>query len=323
LNGSELYTPEEILKWEYKTKFRVIPRDFTWVESLGKGVVEVEEVVVASNSLTFEDYVYCRQFVLLVNLVTQDGYKAVNKWLREEGIGSREVLTEALAGIIDGTTCEDGLDNRSNLKRYFKDYEAFTRKELWDDEKEIKEFFSEKINFKGLAIGKYGINCLQTFRARIWANAFTELTEAYFGAIEKIIAQRNRGECLERFRCLKEYCLGKTFDILSADRFNHNVTVVLEYDVERWMNSPVGCTLDQFKFPIPESFVFTLTKTQYESLESALVQFGRDELSLGKVLIRISVNTLYRKCHKSEHLLDNVDATKPFEEIALAKNIRI
>lgn len=325
LNGSELYTPEEMLKWEYKTKFRVIPRDFTWVEPLGKGVVEVEEVVVASNSLTFEDYVYCRQFVLLVNLITQDGYKAVNKWLREAGIGSREVITETLTEILAGISRDSQSGNLKNLRQYFIDYEDFTRKELWDDEREINEFFSNETNFQGLKLGKYGINCLQTFRAKIWANAFPELSESYFGAIEKAIAKRGRGNSLEQFQCLKKYCMAKTFDILSPDRLGHNVQVPLEYDVERWMNSPVGCTLDRFKLPVPESFAFTLTKTQYESLESALAQFGRDELSLGKVLIRISVNMLYRKCQsqKEHSRCEGTGSIKSFEEVALAKNVRI
>ena len=119
--------------------------------------------------------------------------------------------------------------------------------------------------------------------------------------------------------------MGRTFDILSADRFNHNVKIVLEYDVDGWLYSPVGSTLDQFKFSVPETFVFTLTKTQYESLESALEQFGRDELSLGKVLIRISVNTLYRKgqLESTGRSLKDPVTIKPFEEISLAKNIRI
>ena len=123
-------------------------------------------------------------------------------------------------------------------------------------------FFSHETNFQGLKLGKYGINCLQTFRAKIWANAFSELSESYFGAIEKAIAKRGRDKSVEQFECLKKYCMAKTFDILSPDRLDHNVQVSLGYDVERWMSSPVGCTLDQFKLPAPERFAFTLTKTQ-------------------------------------------------------------
>ena len=325
LNGSELYTPEQMLKWGYQTKFRVIPRDFTWVEPLGKGIVEVEEVVVGSNTLTFEDYVYCRQFVLLVNLVTQDGYKAVNKWLREQGIGSREVLVEAMNALVDGARSGNGPGNLPKLKQYFAGYEDFTKHELWDDLDAINEFFAKEENFQGLTIGKYGINCLQTFRAKIWANAFEELTELYFGAIEKIAARKNLSAWSEQFGCLKKYCQGKTFDILSPNRLTNSVKVVLEYDVDAWMGSPVGVSLDQFKYPAPESFFFSLTKTQYETLESALVQFGRDELSLGKVLIRISVNTLYRKCQLAtagQHI-EGFDPMRPFEQIGLAKSIRI
>ena len=39
LNGSELATPESRKKWNFQTKFRILPRDFTTLRN-GKNVIE-------------------------------------------------------------------------------------------------------------------------------------------------------------------------------------------------------------------------------------------------------------------------------------------
>lgn len=298
LHGSELYTPEQIEMWEFKTNFRVIPRDFTWVNPLEKGVVEIEEVVVGSNSLTFEDYVYCRQFVLLVNLVSQDGYKAVNKWLREIRVGSREVLENVLTTIINNDLCASAVDDQNKLNLYFKEYEKFTREELWENEEEISNFFAGKENFSKLVRGEYGINCLQTFRAKIWANAFAELTETYFHEIEKIILTKRDEHLLEEFNCLKNYCQGKTFEVLSPDRLSKQIEFSLKYDVEEWLRNRSDQAFGEFMLLKGQKCRFVLTQAQYDTLEKSLDLFGRNELGLGKALIRIPVNTLYRNCQQ-------------------------
>src|SRR5205807_1182364 len=50
----------------YQTKFRIVPLDFSIVE--GKPIFDVEEVAIASNSLSFEDYVNARVFLLVIDL---------------------------------------------------------------------------------------------------------------------------------------------------------------------------------------------------------------------------------------------------------------
>ena len=36
INGSELNTPEQRKKWNFKTKFRILPRDFTTLKNGGE-----------------------------------------------------------------------------------------------------------------------------------------------------------------------------------------------------------------------------------------------------------------------------------------------
>jgi radical SAM superfamily enzyme YgiQ (UPF0313 family) len=63
LDGSEMGTPNERKKWKLNTKFRLLQRDFVELSS-GKKVMEIEEVVVSSEHMTFDEYVESLQLPL-------------------------------------------------------------------------------------------------------------------------------------------------------------------------------------------------------------------------------------------------------------------
>jgi len=86
LDGSEMNLPEERKKWGMKTKFRALQRDFAELSS-GKKVIEYEEVVVGSNTMTFEEYIKLRILAFII-FVTNQGivFDAIQKLLREQDI---------------------------------------------------------------------------------------------------------------------------------------------------------------------------------------------------------------------------------------------
>ena len=55
LMGSEMDSPEYRKKFGIKTKYRVLVRDFAKLSN-GKNVVEIEEILISSNSLSFEEW---------------------------------------------------------------------------------------------------------------------------------------------------------------------------------------------------------------------------------------------------------------------------
>ena len=65
LPGSEMAIPAERSKWKLKTKFRILPMDFA-VLGNGKKICEIDEIVVSSKDMTFDDYVSCRKMDLLI-----------------------------------------------------------------------------------------------------------------------------------------------------------------------------------------------------------------------------------------------------------------
>ena len=78
LHGSELNIPQERKKWGFKTKFRILPRSFAKLQS-GKKVMEIEEVVVGSKTLTFDDYVNIRLLAFSIFITNQPAFKPLIK----------------------------------------------------------------------------------------------------------------------------------------------------------------------------------------------------------------------------------------------------
>ena len=75
LPGSEMYRQEQREKYGFVTKFRAIPKCFGYFDFLGEDICtgEVEEVVCGNNTLSFLDYVWCRELAFLVELFHNDG----------------------------------------------------------------------------------------------------------------------------------------------------------------------------------------------------------------------------------------------------------
>jgi len=70
LHGTELNTPETRQKYGFVTRHRLVPRNFgVYAEHT---VFESEEIVVATNSLSFEDYLHCRKLHLLLEIYLKE-----------------------------------------------------------------------------------------------------------------------------------------------------------------------------------------------------------------------------------------------------------
>jgi hypothetical protein len=68
LNGTEMSAPNYREQYGIRTQHRVIPECYGVYDILGehKRVVEIEEIVVSTNSLSFDDYLTCRRLHLLI-----------------------------------------------------------------------------------------------------------------------------------------------------------------------------------------------------------------------------------------------------------------
>ena len=122
LPGSEMYEQRE--KFNFLTKHRILPRDFAKLSN-GKIVLETEEVVVGSDTMTFDEYVELRLFNFLLSVTNMDvAYSSVKKFLKEHNIEIFDLVSEMLK-ILDSAP--------DSIKDVCNSYKRSTIEELFFD----------------------------------------------------------------------------------------------------------------------------------------------------------------------------------------------
>ena len=311
LNGSELATPVQREMWGFQTKFRVLPRDFSRLKN-GRKVIEIEEVVVASNTMSYEDYVQCRKMALLISIFNTVGFMAVLKLLLQNHIRPMDLFLI----LLESTNDLPEVDDSQKGLRLFQEFEKATRNELWDSAEELTAFFDDDENFQGLVEGRYGANLIQTFKAQALAHCSDDLAEIFFREADAVLLRHTADESiLETMRQAQSYCRGLIWNILGADRLEVVPTTDLDYDFASWIGDPEQKSLTDFSWETKRRVAFVLSDKQYRLVEEGLDRFGRHDLGLGKVLLRLNPNVLWRNPVLEENTPQSATPEKIFHSV--------
>ena len=172
LKGSEMETTEYRDLHQLKSKHRV------WVGcagvyKLGEKEIpcaEIEEVVVESKTLTFEDYINCRIMNLLVKVyVDHDHFREILGVIRKYNFSVFKVLLLLKEQI---------LPKYPSLVNLRNNYVEDSTKPLFDSHEEISKFVSNIDNVKGYMSGKYGQNELANYRVKAYMEHMNDLYNA-------------------------------------------------------------------------------------------------------------------------------------------------
>jgi DNA-binding protein Fis len=149
LPQTELNTPETRDLYKMKSKFRINPRSFGTYELFGESfvVTEMEEIVVETDTMSFEDYLSCRKLNLSVEIVHNTGFfyelaalfrqlgyswfsliETFNSIHSEGAIDEISELylnyeKENLSGLFD-TQEAVRIEMQSNIKKYLEDLDG-------------------------------------------------------------------------------------------------------------------------------------------------------------------------------------------------------
>ena len=287
-NGSELGTPKERKKWNLKTKYRVIPKDFA-ILSNGRKAVETEEIVIATDKMTFEEYVELRilAFVIFVTNVPVV-YDALRKFLLENNLDIFDLFYAMLKNLQNANPI---------LQEIVTNFKNATLDELWDSPQDIIEHYQKDEEFQKLLDNEVGINVMQFHHAKIlgdhmglWLN-FT--IESAYSVLSKKIHFND--EKINQFNTIANYCRGISFDILGKDRMNNNPKYEFEYDVFNWLNDDSSHTLEHFKFNKKSNIEFILSEKQFRIVQDNIDMYGDTPAGKSQVIKRLPRKFLWRK----------------------------
>ncbi len=288
LPGSELATPQEREKWNLKTKFRILPRDFTKLKN-NRIVLETEECVMSSESLSFEEYVELRllAFVLWTTNVPV-AYDAMKKLFSELKLDVFDLFFQ----IMNSRDLSP-----SGVKEAFNSYREATISELWDSPEEIIEHFQDESEYEKLLNGEVGINVIQFHHALVMSRFMDDWTENVIRVATDLIKEKmNWDTNLEtKFDNVANYCRGLTFNILSKDRLNSDFEFVFDYDISKWLSDDSQLTLDNFQFKDSTKIVFQISKEQYDVVQNEIDRYGESTSGMAKAIKHISFQFMLRK----------------------------
>ena len=288
LHGSEMNTPEERKKWNFKTKFRIVPRDFG-ILSNGKRVCEYEEVIIASNTITFEEYVELRLLSLALWINTKGVvYDALLKFLREQNVNVLNLHHFMVKKRNFANPLVDEL---------FSKFKKTTEDELFNSPEEIFAFIQDDEQYQKLLNEEIGINVIQSYHGYVLTKILSEWSDYVLDTAKSILDSKlnSNVDLLKQFKEITKFTKGISFNPLGINRMTNNPEYYFMYDIQNWLTDNENKSLEYFKFSHPKRIIFKFSDQQYKIVQDTLNRYPNNLSGRGLALKSISMNDLWRK----------------------------
>ena len=292
LKGTTLSSAESRKKYSMVTKYRLIPRQFG--EYVGEKCFEVEEVCVATNTMSFEEYLEGRGFALISALLSSEQYDIIFRHLKELNIDKYSYIMWMFERIQSGN---------SSLSDIYNQFIEETKKELWDSKEELSEFFSKEENYAKLLEGRFGDNLLRKYQAKIFREqGISSINFAYEG-IKNIAASQLSPLDMEILDVTKQWMV-TTRNVWSV--FDDNLyrektdLLILPYDVLAWYENKESLKpLREYQGEVRYQ-VFCDVPHVEGIIKGWQKLFGSDPLfQFGKGILNRSVTNFWRKVKRT------------------------
>ena len=290
LKGAELESLESRTMFKFDTRFRVLPKNYGVYGD--EKVFDVEEIIVATDTLPFEDYITCRKWHLVSSVFWNDGwFEHVVNFVRAHGIKNSEWWSRMLPAMENGNAA---------MREFLEGFVAETKGELFATPESCIEFYARPENFRRLQSGEIGDNLMYRYRAIASFHIWDDVCDAAMNATRDLLKDYGVDRKISNF---------DTFwgDLHTYTRLLHasgrdknailsSATAMLHYNLPSWLAS--GNLLDPaaYRYPEPMEFEFKLSEDGERELESALAVWTTHIKALSKMVTRINVDWQVRRC---------------------------
>jgi radical SAM superfamily enzyme YgiQ (UPF0313 family) len=284
IDGSEMNTPEQRKKWGFKTKFRILPKDFVKLKN-NKTIIETEEVVIATNTLSFEEYVELRLLAFIM-FVTNIGlvFDPLFNFLKEKNIGVFDLFYECL---------KEKNSAPNEIIEVFNKFTKSTIEELWDSSEDIQNNFQSEENYQKLLNGEEGINVLQHYQAMVIFDNMSKWTKFTLKIAKSLLIKNNEfsKDTQDQFTDVANYCKGLSFEPLNRNRKNKIPEFTFNYNITKWLKSKEN--LEKFKEPMFK-IKFSFSENQFKLVEDALNLCGDTMVGKSRIFRWIQPDNIWR-----------------------------
>ena len=286
LPGTEMATEESKKSYEMVSKYRVLPRCYGHFETLDERILaaEIEEICVANNTLSFEDYLLARRFHLVVTIFYNDGiFAGLLKLLRGLGVPIYRWMEALLQEEVP-----------DQLKPLFESFVKETREELWDSREALEDFIQQDNVVERFINGDLGNNLLFVHKTLGITRYLEALAEHAEHTVIKVLAEfgHDSAEMRQFVRDALVYHCARARDLFVQSA--GNPTASLSYDIDRFLGGDPAMAIDEVRLERSTRFDFVLDDSQNELIRRYTGIYGDSPVAIGRILSKIHVKKLFR-----------------------------
>jgi radical SAM superfamily enzyme YgiQ (UPF0313 family) len=292
LKGAEMETIEARKQFGFDSRFRVLPKNFGIYEN--EKVFDIEEIVVATDTLPFDDYLTARKWHLTSSVFWNDSwFHSLLRYAQTFGLKASEWWDAMLPAMENGSPA---------IRKFLEDFVNETRNELFPTREACQEFYMKDENFKRLQAGEIGDNLMYKYRALASFHVWPEVCRAAMDGTRKLLEDRGLTAGLRNFdEFWKDYhtfvelqhAHGRTTEEIVAP-----AKATMRYDIKRWLADGAPQDPAAYRLQEPAEFEFRLTEEGAREMRAALRVWGEELKGLTKMVTRINVAWQVRECHQ-------------------------
>jgi len=289
LKGTELEQLESRRMFHFRTGFRILPKNFGVYA--GEKVFDIEEIVCATDTLPFEDYLEARRVALVCGFLCLDTYfDELSRFVEQMGI-KRSAWVDAIVASMKADSASIG--------ELLAEFTEETQQELFPTPEACIEFYSREENFQKLLRAEAGDNLIHKYRAMASFYVWPQACDCVMSATRALLLEAGVDRDWPEFDMFwndlhkfmeSRHAWGSTREIILSPTHCH-----LQHDIPGWLSS--GCPRSSASYFLEEGkeFEFSLSGDSAEALEKAF-DMWTDRLSgLTKMVARLQVGTQNRE----------------------------
>ena len=312
LPGTRSASKEHREKYGFQTRYRVLPRCFGTYRFRDETFpcAEIEEIVIATNTMPHEDYQDCRDLHLSVEIFNNDSiFFDLIQFLKFNDIPRSTFITATHRRI---------LDKGGPLAKLYAEFRAEEEKNLWQDMDEVETFVKEDGVIDRYVDGEFGTNELYKYRALAVFEHIEALHETAFSVARDLLRAQDAitneaGAYLDE---LSEFSLLRKSAPLETDRAKKRT---FHFDFARLLEDRFRTHPSEVECPDGMEMEIFHTDQQRKLIDSYVNQYTTSLIGLGRILLRANMNRLYRTVRR----LDGNGETVPPPKEVLAKTDRL
>lgn len=285
LPETDMNTRETREKFGMKTMWRVMPRCFGNYRYLDEEFecAEAEEICVAQNTLTFDDYLECRELDLTIEITHNVNiFRELFGLARCFGLSWFDFL---LRYHRKRRSCGVG------LKKLYDTFREDTIKPLWNSREEL-------LAYARANLGKYILDELGTnelFKGKV-ASFFLlqdELHDALYAEMEAMLCEHGYFDdnLADYMQELKDFSKCRKKNLLDTSEV-HKKTY--HFDFRALLDEDYNADPRCYRLQQPIRVTFSHNEEQKAAMSAYIKQYGTSVVGLGRILMRAHVKRLFR-----------------------------